>query len=65
MRIFQVTENKWLSMIKKLRSFLGNFVDNKAKRRTSKWGVIRKQTLPNISKNEDFLPPDMHKYVIE
>ena len=28
-------------------------------------GVIRKQTLPNISKNEDFLPPDMHKYVIE
>ena len=38
-------------------NFKAKFVGNKAKRRISKWVFSRKQSTPNFSKNEDFLPP--------
>ena len=48
-------------------NFKAKFVGNKAKRRISKWVFSRKQSTPNFSKNEDFLPPppspDTHTYV--
>ena len=39
-----------------------DYVDDKAKRRISKQ-VTRKQSTPNVPKNEHFLPHDTHTYV--
>ena len=39
------------------------FVGSKAKRVNLQTGVSRKQSTPNFSKNEPFLPPDTYTYV--
>ena len=40
-------------------NYVGEFVDNKAKGRISKW-VLQENSTPNFPRNEHFLLPDTH-----